>query len=150
MDLAFWLQEFLILEPKLLESLTTEMGLSEVVQVVKNSPTNVADARHVSSIPGLGRSPGGGHGNSLQYSCLEKPMDGGAWWATVLGSPGVRCDWSYLACTHYKRNLSYPTSSGFLSHYALCSRTWIEKSVIWNLKSVIPSNLLWQRKYPFS
>ena len=37
------------------------------------------------SIPGLGRSPGGGHGNPLLYSCLENPMDGGAWWATVHG-----------------------------------------------------------------
>jgi len=36
-------------------------------------------------IPGLERSPGGGHGNPLQYSCLENPMDGGAWWATVHG-----------------------------------------------------------------
>jgi len=35
------------------------------------------------SVPGLGRSPGGGHGNPLQYSCLENPMDRGAWWATV-------------------------------------------------------------------
>ena len=35
------------------------------------------------SIPGLGRSPGGGHGNQLQYSCLENPIDRGAWWATV-------------------------------------------------------------------
>ena len=39
----------------------------------------------VRSMPGLGRSPGGGHGNPLQYSCLENPMDGGAWWATVHG-----------------------------------------------------------------
>ena len=37
------------------------------------------------SIPGLGRSPGEGNGNPLQYSCLENPMDGGAWWATVHG-----------------------------------------------------------------
>ena len=39
--------------------------------------------RDMSSIPGLGRSLGGGHGNPLQYSCLENPMDRGAWWATV-------------------------------------------------------------------
>ena len=47
---------------------------------VKNLPTNVGD---VGSVPGSGRSPGGGHGNRLQYSCLENPMDRGAWWATV-------------------------------------------------------------------
>ena len=43
------------------------------------------DTADVGSIPGLGRSPGGGHGNSFQYSCLENPMDRGAWQATVLG-----------------------------------------------------------------
>ena len=51
--------------------------------VVKNLPTNTGDVRDVSSITGLERSPGGGHGNSLQYSCLENPMDRRAWWATV-------------------------------------------------------------------
>ena len=47
---------------------------------VKTSACNVGD---LSLIPGLGRSLGGGNGNLLQYSCLENPMDGGAWWATV-------------------------------------------------------------------
>ena len=57
---------------------------SQVVLVVKNQPANAGDIRDVSSIPGLGRSPGGGHGNPLQYSCLENPMDRRAWWAMVL------------------------------------------------------------------
>ena len=48
--------------------------------MVKNLPAN---ARDPAPIPGLGRSPGEGHGNPLQYSCLEKPKDRGAWWATV-------------------------------------------------------------------
>ena len=47
---------------------------------VKASACNAGD---LGSIPGLGRSPGEGNGNPLQYSCLENPMDGGAWWATV-------------------------------------------------------------------
>ena len=47
---------------------------------VKNPPANAGD---MSSIPGLGRSPGEGNGKPLQYSCLENPMDRGAWWATV-------------------------------------------------------------------
>ena len=51
--------------------------------VVKNPPANAEDIRDESSIPGLGRSPGGGHGIPLQYSCLENPMDRGAWWAMV-------------------------------------------------------------------
>ena len=51
--------------------------------VVKNLPTKAGDVRYVSSMPVSGRSPGEGHGNSLQYSCLENPMDKGAWPATV-------------------------------------------------------------------
>ena len=51
--------------------------------VVKNPPANAGDARDVGSIPGLGRSPGEGNGNPLQYFCLEIPMDRGAWWTTV-------------------------------------------------------------------
>ena len=58
-------------------------GVSQVVLVVKNPPANAGDARDRGSIPGSGRSPGGGHGNPLQYSCLENPIDRGAWWATV-------------------------------------------------------------------
>ena len=50
---------------------------------VKNPPANAGDIRDVGSIPGMGRSPGGGHGNPLQYSCLENPMDKGACQATV-------------------------------------------------------------------
>ena len=53
---------------------------SQMVLVVKNSPANVGDIRDAGSIPGLGRSPGGGNGNPLQYSCLENPMDREAWW----------------------------------------------------------------------
>ena len=56
---------------------------SQVVLVVKNLPANAGDQRGVGSIPRLGRSPRGGHGNPLQYSCLENPMDRGAWWVTV-------------------------------------------------------------------
>ena len=51
--------------------------------VVKNLPANVGDAGDLGSIPGLLRYPGGGDGNSLQYSCLRNLMDGGAWRATV-------------------------------------------------------------------
>ena len=51
--------------------------------VIKNPPANSGDARDEASIPGLGRSPGEGHGNPLQYSCLENPTDRGAYWAVV-------------------------------------------------------------------
>ena len=55
------------------------LWVSQVVLVVKNPPANAGDIRDVGSIPGLGRFPGGGHDNLLQYSCLENPMDRGAW-----------------------------------------------------------------------
>ena len=51
--------------------------------MVKNLPVNAGDIKDTGSIPGLGRSPGGRHGNPLQYSCLENPMDRGAQWDTV-------------------------------------------------------------------
>ena len=54
--------------------------------VVKNLPANVGDAGDIGLIPGSGRSPGGGNGNPLQYSCLENSMDRGAWQATVNGA----------------------------------------------------------------
>ena len=55
----------------------------QVALVVKNQPANTGDVRDTCLIPGSGRSPGGGHGNPLQYSHLEKPVDRGAWWAMV-------------------------------------------------------------------
>ena len=58
---------------------------SQVALVVKNLPANAEDIRDLGSIPGSGRSPGGEHGNALQYSSLENPMDRGAWQATVHG-----------------------------------------------------------------
>ena len=51
----------------------------QVVLLVKNPPANAGDIRDVGSIPGSGRFPGGGHGNPLQYSCLENPTDKGGW-----------------------------------------------------------------------
>ena len=54
-----------------------------MAQWVKESTCSAGDVRDVGSVPGLGRSPGGGHGNPLQYSCLENPMDRGAWGTIV-------------------------------------------------------------------
>ena len=53
--------------------------------MVKNPPASAGDIRDTGSIPGLGRFPGEGNGNPLQYSCLGNPMDRGAWWAVVHG-----------------------------------------------------------------
>ena len=65
----------------------------EVGLVVKNPPDNPRDIREPGLIPGWGRSPGGGHGNPLQYSCLENPMDRGAWGAVV---HRVTKSWTWL------------------------------------------------------
>ena len=64
-----------------------------VVLVIKNPPANAGGIRDLGSIPGLGRSPGEGSGNTLQYSCLENPMDRGIWWAKV---HGVAKGWTWL------------------------------------------------------
>ena len=56
---------------------------SQVALVIKNSPASAGDVRDMDSIPGSGRSPGGEHGSPRQDSCLENPMDRGAWQATV-------------------------------------------------------------------
>ena len=61
--------------------------------MVKNLSVNAGDVRDVGSIPGSGRSPGGRHGNLLQYSCLENPMDREAWWGT---SHAVSKSWTWL------------------------------------------------------
>ena len=54
-----------------------------MLQQVKNLPANAGDSGNLGSIPGLGRSPGGGNGNPLKYSCLKNPMDREAWEATA-------------------------------------------------------------------
>ena len=65
-------------------------GTSQVAQLVKNPPAYTRDTRDVGSVTGSGRSPGGGNGNPLQYSCLENSVDRGAWWATVHGVANSR------------------------------------------------------------
>jgi len=69
----------------------------QVFLVIKNPPASAGDTGEASSIPGVGRSPGEGNGNPLQCSCLENPMDRGAWWATV---HGVTKNWTRLSYQH--------------------------------------------------
>ena len=66
-------------------SLSKEVMGFLVAQGLKCLPASACHAGDLGSIPGLGRSPGEGNGNPLQYSCLENPMDRGAWWAAVQG-----------------------------------------------------------------
>ena len=84
--------------------------------MVKNLPANAEDVRDVDSIPGSGRSPGRGHSNALQYSCLENLMDRGAWWATVHRVAKSRTRLSMHAGTNAVISLSlFPAPSLFLS-----------------------------------
>ena len=71
--------------------------------VLKNLPANMEDAGDTGSIPGLGRSPGEGNGNTLQFSCLENPKDKGAWQATVYG---VSKSWTQLSMHTVKVELN--------------------------------------------
>ena len=73
---------------------------------VKASASNAGD---LGSIPGSGRSSGEGNGNPLQYSCLENPMDGGAWWATVHGVTKSRTRLSDLTQSSYFTLLLLPS-----------------------------------------
>ena len=72
----------IILKP-ILQMCTVGHRASHVALVVKTLPANAGDIRDTSLIPESGRFPGGWHGNPLQYSCLENPMEREAWWATV-------------------------------------------------------------------
>ena len=76
-----------------LHNTISQLGASQEALVVKNLPAIAGDIRDVGSIPGLGRSPGGGHGNPLLYSCLENPMDRETWQAVV---HGVAQSWTWL------------------------------------------------------
>ena len=75
--------------------------------MVKTSPANAGGIRDAGSTPGSGRSPGEGHGNPLQYSCLENPMDRGAWRATVHGghTESETTEVTQHACTHAVRRV---------------------------------------------
>ena len=82
----FWVDKVVLDNRITLDYLLAEKGgiftkASQVALVVKNPPANAGDIRDSASIPGLGRFPGGRPSNPLQYSCMENPMDRGAWQA---------------------------------------------------------------------
>ena len=83
--------------------------------MVKNLPAKVEDARDMGLVPGSGRSPGGGQGNPLQYSCLGNPMDRGAWWDRA---HGVTQSWIRLKRLSVHTHKNDPQSSlGSLSYW---------------------------------
>ena len=111
--------------------------------MVKNPPANTGAIGDLGLIPGSGRSPGGGNGNPLQFSCLENPMDRGAWWAIVHG------------VTKNQMQLSWHSTHDAGGRWLLFPDPW------WVLQSVklpqnilsnsprVPERLLWARP-PFS
>ena len=80
---------------------------SQMALGVNNLPASAGDIRDVDSIPGSGRSPGGRHGNPLQYSCLENAMDRGAWWAIVHGVTKSRTWLSDLALSLFDSHTDF-------------------------------------------
>jgi len=78
----------------------------QVVLVVKNLPASTGAIRDMGSIPGSGRSPAGGHGNALQYSCLENPMDWGAWRAMVYRVTKSRTRLKWLSIHAYRPGIT--------------------------------------------
>ena len=89
----------------------------------KYPPTNARDS---GSIPGLGRSPGEGNGNPLQYSCLDNPMDRGAWGLQPMGSQRVGCDWAHT-CTHAHTHVRVRTHTADLQCCVsfTCTAKWV-------------------------
>ena len=88
---------------------------AQVVLVVKSPVASAVDARGEGSIPGWGRSPGAGNSNPLQYSCLENPMDRGAWRATDHGVPKSRTWLSTQGTLYFASPLS-PSSATLSKH----------------------------------
>ena len=123
------------------------------------------DIRDMGLIPGLGRSPGGGHGNPLQYSCLENPMDRGIWWTTI---PRIAESRKTEVTYHTHKHYLHPTYSfdvlSFMYLVPLSFLNYIEKKVtiyeiarfiekqqifIWVLKKLFKNfqRHFWQKSY---
>ena len=124
-DLTALCWEVPYVKPKWVKTMFTCLS-----QMIKNPPANAEHVRDVGSIPGWGRSPGGGQGIPPQCSCLENPMDRGVWWATL---HGVTKSWTWLkwlSITHVplektkdhpKQQCNIPTS------YMVC---WMSKALL--------------------
>ena len=138
---------------------------------VKNPPVNAGHIRDAGSVPGWGRSPGGGHGHPLQYSCLENSMDRGAWQATV---HRVTKSWTWLKQLHTHTHNSHSNKCRVLNKvlaHSLCLWacfcfeissfvsflyiphisivTWYLSFSLWLilLNMIIPSILVWTYGY---
>ena len=107
--------------------------------VGKESPCNARAAANMGSIPDLGKSPGEGHGNPIQYSCLENPMNRGAWQATV---HRVAKSWTWLkwlsthACMHAHNYIQNGHIHSFNQYYWVSWALWIQQ---WTEYQRLPS-----------
>ena len=110
--------------------LKSQWDITRILYSGKESACQAGDARDADSITGLGRYPGVGNGNQLQYSCLENSMDRGAWWATVHGIAKNQTWLSDWACTHKlsPQELNADTSFGLISNYY---PTWYTIYILW-------------------
>ena len=125
---------------------------SQVVLVIRNPPANAGDVCDVVSIPGSGRSPGGGHGNSLQYSCLENPQGlRGAWQVTVHGVTQSRTRPKWLSTQHTGTQEKPPPPISFssllpqdsLRSYCSCKPRSIKKNTAFQENKYYPTNDKW-------
>ena len=111
--------------------------------MVKNPPANAEDINDMGSVPGLGRSPGGGHGNSLQYFCLQNPIDRRAWKATV---HRVTKSWTrlkrlstyaYTTCSCAQLFLCFNSSNIYLFIGYAVSQLWHEGCLVVECKLLV-------------
>ena len=113
--------------------------------VVKNPSAIVGDIRDVDSIPGSGRSPGEGHGNPLQYSCLENSMDRGAWQATLHRVTKSRT-WLKWFSMHSSSVPGFFIGSPLISSYAYFQGSFL--FMYWIIPSLEPFHIHSPKKWP--
>lgn len=122
---------------------------SKVAWVVKNC-LPMQKTGDAGWIPGLGRSPGGGHGNSLQYFCLEHPMDIGVWWAMSIGSQKAGHDWSDLAGMYlYLLSLATLNWQEKVKSCDCAELLLLNRQALEDRESGLTVNLLWTSENPW-
>ena len=113
---------------------------SLMAQLVRNLPANAGDTRDTCSVPGLGRSPGGGNDNLPQYSCLENSMNRGA--SRSMGSQRVRHDWPH------RHTLLLTNFMVWIRKYGRASSNMLNKNSYFLTDDLVWSTILTRRQYP--
>ena len=115
---------------KIIRMYCTSSWASQVVLVVKNPPANAGDIRDMGFIPGSGRTPGGGHVNPLQSSCLENSMDRGAWQTAVHGGAESQTRLKWPSTHMHISSWSFPGGSA-VKNPPIYSNWQYVNSIIW-------------------